>query len=1027
MKQSLILFAHLAFVSCGRIQVLQMTIKYKDDGINYVDCSLFSRLMSVYGLNDNNIHLSDIGHPPGGAIRETEPMDYLDINHFSYNAEDLCFPPSPPVPPSSPPPLLPPPPPSSPPLFPLPSPPPPFPPPPTPPPPGLPPTPPYSPPPPSPLFPCVNTNTVGIPLVVTFIENNVNQLYTIVNNQATCDTVVDVQGRSGPILGEIPINQLGFIVIKNGQQLELNGCDLSFWSGGANYISARTQCCSCGGGIVNAPPPSPPLPHSPPKVPNPSIPPSPFPPGPPTAPPPPYPSLPSPQFPPIPPQPPYSPNPNHPPPPGNPPNHPSNASSPPAYPPPSIPYTQVCYLDLCNQRRKLQPAYTPKIINKKLPSRLSGYNNDQILYIRRRMQNEKTLYVTLKVAVNRIRNLRFQIVKSILEKTMAYELQLPVVFDKITISTVFYNTFAPSPPPPYTIPPPLNPPHPPSPPPPPPMGCTLSSALNYDKYAVINDGNCILGGCIDNRNPHYNPFATFDDGSCKILFEGCTNSIAYNYRPISNQDDGSCLYRGCMDSKAMNYNTYANIPSLCTESVQGCTDPTADNYYVGANVNDGQCLFLGCMNSSASNYDPTAMIDDGKCQKTLLGCTNSLGSNYNTVYNSDDGSCIIPGCTDPLSVYYDSKATLNIECMCDNSCNRRSRRLLQQECCPIQSAINYDANCNSPCFNNGMFSCCDIGITGCADKDATNYNPISTSNIGCIYRQGCLVPFALNYDSTALQASDSCRYLFRGCTDINAINYIQGATQDDGSCTYGITGCTSSLAINFNLNASIDDNSCIFKVIGCSDSTAKNFAPDVTEGNISFCVYFIPGCMYELAQNFNPNATENHGCILYSPPPPPLPREPFPNPPPPPLIPKQPTPPTEPSDELRDVISLSPPANPPFNAPVILPTSDDNTVIIIVLVSVSVVTIFLSLCILTYYIRPAWLQWLPLRIRPTLARRQNIRTSQHSTNSENKQTIKRDANKTRPPASQRLGTGKLYAPTVLNTNNKPAWIQIQTF
>jgi hypothetical protein len=89
------------------------------------------------------------------------------------------------------------------------------------------------------------------------------------------------------------------------------------------------------------------------------------------------------------------------------------------------------------------------------------------------------------------------------------------------------------------------------------------------------------------------------------------------------------------------------------------------------------------------------------------------------------------------------------------------------------------------------------------------------------------------------------------------------------------------------------------------------------------------------------------------------------------------------------------------------------------------VTIFLSLCIFTYYIRPAWLQWLPSPIRPTLSRRQNVRTSQQSTNSETKQTVKRGTN--RPPASQRLGTGKLYAPTVSNTNNKPAWIQIQTF
>ncbi|MDC0249740.1 PKD domain-containing protein, partial [Flavobacteriales bacterium] len=48
-----------------------------------------------------------------------------------------------------------------------------------------------------------------------------------------------------------------------------------------------------------------------------------------------------------------------------------------------------------------------------------------------------------------------------------------------------------------------------------------------------------------------------------------------------------------------------------------------------------------------------------------------------------------------------------------------------------------------------------------------------------------------------------------GCTDLNAINYNPLATIDDGSCRYCVYGCTDSLASNYNPLASCDDNSCL--------------------------------------------------------------------------------------------------------------------------------------------------------------------------------------------------------------------------
>ena len=48
-----------------------------------------------------------------------------------------------------------------------------------------------------------------------------------------------------------------------------------------------------------------------------------------------------------------------------------------------------------------------------------------------------------------------------------------------------------------------------------------------------------------------------------------------------------------------------------------------------------------------------------------------------------------------------------------------------------------------------------------------------------------------------------------GCTDFLATNYNSLATFDDGTCDYCIYGCTISLASNYNPLANCDDNSCL--------------------------------------------------------------------------------------------------------------------------------------------------------------------------------------------------------------------------
>ena len=57
------------------------------------------------------------------------------------------------------------------------------------------------------------------------------------------------------------------------------------------------------------------------------------------------------------------------------------------------------------------------------------------------------------------------------------------------------------------------------------LGCTDSTAINYDSTATHDNGSCIYYfGCIDPNATNYNPWANVDDGTC-IMDVACNDSI----------------------------------------------------------------------------------------------------------------------------------------------------------------------------------------------------------------------------------------------------------------------------------------------------------------------------------------------------------------------------------------------------------------------------------------------------------------------------------------------------------------------
>ena len=209
------------------------------------------------------------------------------------------------------------------------------------------------------------------------------------------------------------------------------------------------------------------------------------------------------------------------------------------------------------------------------------------------------------------------------------------------------------------------------------LGCTDSTALNFDPNANTNDGSCIpiIYGCTNSLAFNYDPLATVDDGSCIPIIVGCMDPISWNYNPLANIDDGSCIYFGCTDSTALNYDPNANVDNgTCIYPIYGCTDPTAFNYDPNANVDDGSCIpvIYGCMDPTMFNYDPLANTDNGSCIPFIFGCTDSTALNYDPTANTDNGTCIlpIPGCTDPNAYNYDPTANVpdSTACLYDAGC-----------------------------------------------------------------------------------------------------------------------------------------------------------------------------------------------------------------------------------------------------------------------------------------------------------------------------------------------------------------------
>jgi len=437
------------------------------------------------------------------------------------------------------------------------------------------------------------------------------------------------------------------------------------------------------------------------------------------------------------------------------------------------------------------------------------------------------------------------------------------------------------------------------------LGCTDSTAINYNPLANTDDGSCIavVLGCTDSLYTEYDPLANTDNGTCATLIvNGCTDSTAFNYKASANIDDGSCIavVLGCTDSTAFNYNVSANTDDgSCIAVVLGCTDSTAFNYNANANNEDGSCIAVvnGCTDTLYTEYDPLANTDDGTCATLIIyGCTDPLYIEYNPLANTDNGFCtnlLVNGCTDYGAFNYNPLANMD-----DGSCTGICIG------CSFQGGIVFFLNgsglglISAPTdqSSGSQWGCYATAISG-ADGTAIGTGAQNTIDIeaGCttagiaadlcanytdgtysdwflpskdelmkmylnLHLQG-LGGFANNHywSSTENGSFAACRQDFG-----NGIQYVPNkySTHFVRAVRAFVYGCTDSTACNYNSAANVDDGSCDLPN-GCGDPLYLEYDTLVTCSDASACATLIVnGCTDSTAFNYDPSAnTDDGSCI----------------------------------------------------------------------------------------------------------------------------------------------------------------------
>ena len=444
---------------------------------------------------------------------------------------------------------------------------------------------------------------------------------------------------------------------------------------------------------------------------------------------------------------------------------------------------------------------------------------------------------------------------------------------------------------------------------------TFSDTIAYTPTSCI-------AGCTDPTQPTYNPWATFDDGSCsgtscdtnttyqvtmEITFDNWPSETGwsmtsgtygilqqelageYNFNDIGQ----TYTYNFCVDQMAgfelIVTDTYGDGMAGSTSggSLDGmivlydCLGDTIwymDNPGFGSTLYSGvqygvPCLSVpavyGCMDDDYQEYDPLATVDDSSCTNLhIYGCTDTAAFNYDPNATILD---LVPDCNYQLWIG-------------DAGGDGWGNSYIGV----YQNGINFGTFTMGPgSYQDSFLLVLDPGIPvdvyyfevgGPQQPPAevqfqTWHNSFKLTNAdGVVLMHEGTNPFA-NNGQGALQSfaspfwvkysgipfcGDYCIPKVYGCMDSLSFNYDPLANTNDNSCIPFIFGCINNLAFNYDSTANMDDGSCIPISYGCTDTSADNYN-SLANTDDGSCYYI--GCTDTSALNYDPTATVNNGCV----------------------------------------------------------------------------------------------------------------------------------------------------------------------
>lgn len=372
---------------------------------------------------------------------------------------------------------------------------------------------------------------------------------------------------------------------------------------------------------------------------------------------------------------------------------------------------------------------------------------------------------------------------------------------------------------------------------------TIADRFHYGwmQFEVAQDGNAVtLLDYAYNTKPEEYIIA----GQMYASY-GCMDSLALNYNPYAIEDDGSCEYPlDCGDDIYMTIemtdtygdgwnNNYLSIVNYAGEEVYSLTLNSgssgelefclAEDCYTysaggGSYVNEIGWTIYQDGEFLVSDYedDSGAFSVNGAC-----GCTDPAAVNYNENATIDDGSCIIPlDCGDANYIMMEVAGGS-----------------YQSEVGWTVSGYNGAAGSFELCLNDG----CHLFEMTDSYGDGWNGNTaVMTDSNGEVVFEGTLSSGSEGFLTFALNSTEDCgnvEPVVLGCTDSEATNYNAEANEDDGSCEYPFVCELNTLDVSMQDSYGDGWNGNIISLINSQGNEEASFTLDSgSEGMVQLCV-----------------------------------------------------------------------------------------------------------------------------------------------------------------------------------------------